>query len=162
MIHSVRFRRRSLGYLHEHPDGNTYVLGSDRNNGLWIFETPTPWCDQQLMTRPLAGPSSGRSALISIGRSLDAVAVNIGSGEDAVDTATVRRIVGGVFALEGLAAELGVSIDRRQVAKVERGVPAVASTAIWNVESTEGERRRQRRLLCSRQPERFSDTKTPS
>jgi hypothetical protein len=27
-------------YLHEHPDGNTYVLGSDRNTGLWIFDTP--------------------------------------------------------------------------------------------------------------------------
>jgi len=27
-------------YLHEHPDGNTYILGSDRNSGLWIFDTP--------------------------------------------------------------------------------------------------------------------------
>jgi len=27
-------------YLHDHPDGNTYVLGSDRSTGLWIFETP--------------------------------------------------------------------------------------------------------------------------
>ncbi len=27
-------------YLHDHPDGNTYVLGSDRVTGLWIFETP--------------------------------------------------------------------------------------------------------------------------
>jgi hypothetical protein len=27
-------------YLHEHPDGNTYILGSDRNTGLWIFDTP--------------------------------------------------------------------------------------------------------------------------
>ena len=27
-------------YLHDHPDGNTYVLGSDRNTGLWIFDTP--------------------------------------------------------------------------------------------------------------------------
>ena len=29
-------------YLHDHPDGNTYVLGSDRNSGLWIFNTPPP------------------------------------------------------------------------------------------------------------------------
>jgi hypothetical protein len=27
-------------YLHEHSDGNTYILGSDRNTGLWIFDTP--------------------------------------------------------------------------------------------------------------------------
>ena len=27
-------------YLHEHPDGNTYILGSDRNSGLYIFDTP--------------------------------------------------------------------------------------------------------------------------
>jgi hypothetical protein len=27
-------------YLHDHPDGNTYILGSDRNTGLWIFDTP--------------------------------------------------------------------------------------------------------------------------
>lgn len=27
-------------YLHDHPDGNTYVLGSDRRTGLWIFATP--------------------------------------------------------------------------------------------------------------------------
>ncbi len=27
-------------YLHDHPDGNSYVLGSDRNTGLWIFNTP--------------------------------------------------------------------------------------------------------------------------
>ena len=27
-------------YLHDHPDGNTYVLGSDRSTGLWIFDTP--------------------------------------------------------------------------------------------------------------------------
>jgi len=27
-------------YLHQHPDGNTYILGSDRNTGLWIFATP--------------------------------------------------------------------------------------------------------------------------
>lgn len=27
-------------YLHPHPNGNTYVLGSDRSTGLWIFETP--------------------------------------------------------------------------------------------------------------------------
>jgi hypothetical protein len=27
-------------YLHDHPDGNSYVLGSDRSSGLWIFETP--------------------------------------------------------------------------------------------------------------------------
>lgn len=29
-------------YLHDHPDGNTYILGSDRNTGLWIFATPSP------------------------------------------------------------------------------------------------------------------------
>lgn len=28
-------------YLHNHPDGKTYILGSDRNTGLWIFENPT-------------------------------------------------------------------------------------------------------------------------
>ena len=27
-------------YLHDHPDGNTYILGSDRNSGLWIFGNP--------------------------------------------------------------------------------------------------------------------------
>jgi hypothetical protein len=27
-------------YLHEHPNGYTYILGSDRNTGLWIFDTP--------------------------------------------------------------------------------------------------------------------------
>ena len=27
-------------YLHDHPNGSTYVLGSDRNSGLWIFDTP--------------------------------------------------------------------------------------------------------------------------
>lgn len=27
-------------YLHDHPNGNTYVLGSDRSTGLWIFDTP--------------------------------------------------------------------------------------------------------------------------
>jgi hypothetical protein len=27
-------------YLHEHPNGSTYILGSDRNTGLWIFDTP--------------------------------------------------------------------------------------------------------------------------
>lgn len=27
-------------YLHEHPNGNTYVLGSDRNSGLFVFATP--------------------------------------------------------------------------------------------------------------------------
>ncbi|MDH3466246.1 MAG: hypothetical protein OES26_10110 [Gammaproteobacteria bacterium] len=27
-------------YLYEHSDGNTYILGSDRSTGLWIFETP--------------------------------------------------------------------------------------------------------------------------
>jgi len=27
-------------YLHDHPDGNSYILGSDRSTGLWIFETP--------------------------------------------------------------------------------------------------------------------------
>ncbi len=27
-------------YVHDHPDGNTYILGSDRDSGLWIFDTP--------------------------------------------------------------------------------------------------------------------------
>lgn len=27
-------------YLHDHPDGNTYILGSDRMAGLWIFADP--------------------------------------------------------------------------------------------------------------------------
>ncbi len=27
-------------YLHDHPDGNSYILGSDRNSGLFIFDTP--------------------------------------------------------------------------------------------------------------------------
>ena len=27
-------------YLHDHPDGSTYILGSDRSTGLWIFDTP--------------------------------------------------------------------------------------------------------------------------
>ncbi len=27
-------------YLHDHPNGNTYILGSDRNTGLYIFDTP--------------------------------------------------------------------------------------------------------------------------
>ena len=27
-------------YLHDHPDGNTYILGSDRSTGLWIFDKP--------------------------------------------------------------------------------------------------------------------------
>ena len=27
-------------YLHDHPDGNTYILGSDRMTGLWIFTDP--------------------------------------------------------------------------------------------------------------------------
>ena len=27
-------------YLHGHPNGNTYILGSDRSTGLWIFDTP--------------------------------------------------------------------------------------------------------------------------
>ena len=27
-------------YLHVHPNGNTYILGSDRNTGLYIFDTP--------------------------------------------------------------------------------------------------------------------------
>jgi hypothetical protein len=27
-------------YLHELPDGSTYILGSDRNSGLWIFAVP--------------------------------------------------------------------------------------------------------------------------
>ena len=27
-------------YLYEHTDGNTYILGSDRSTGLWIFDTP--------------------------------------------------------------------------------------------------------------------------
>ena len=29
-------------YLHDHPNGDTYILGSDRNSGLWIFEAPAP------------------------------------------------------------------------------------------------------------------------
>jgi hypothetical protein len=28
-------------YLHDHPDGNRYILGSDRNTGLWIFADPS-------------------------------------------------------------------------------------------------------------------------
>lgn len=27
-------------YLHHHPNGNTYILGSDRRTGLWIFANP--------------------------------------------------------------------------------------------------------------------------
>ncbi len=27
-------------YVHDHPDGNTYILGSDRDTGLWIFDDP--------------------------------------------------------------------------------------------------------------------------
>jgi len=27
-------------YLYEHSDSNTYILGSDRTTGLWIFDTP--------------------------------------------------------------------------------------------------------------------------
>jgi hypothetical protein len=27
-------------YLHQHPNGNSYILGSDRSTGLWIFGTP--------------------------------------------------------------------------------------------------------------------------
>ena len=27
-------------YLHDHPNGNTYILGADRNGGLWIFDQP--------------------------------------------------------------------------------------------------------------------------
>ena len=27
-------------YLHDHPNGSTYILGSDRNSGLYIFDTP--------------------------------------------------------------------------------------------------------------------------
>lgn len=27
-------------FLHDHPDGNTYILGSDRDDGLWIFADP--------------------------------------------------------------------------------------------------------------------------
>jgi hypothetical protein len=27
-------------YLYEHSDGATYILGSDRSTGLWIFDTP--------------------------------------------------------------------------------------------------------------------------
>jgi hypothetical protein len=27
-------------YLHEHPNGKTYILGSDRSTGLWIFDVP--------------------------------------------------------------------------------------------------------------------------
>jgi hypothetical protein len=26
-------------YLHDHPDGHSYILGSDRSTGLWIFDT---------------------------------------------------------------------------------------------------------------------------
>ncbi len=29
-------------YLYEHSNGETYILGSDRVTGLWIFEDPTP------------------------------------------------------------------------------------------------------------------------
>lgn len=29
-------------YVHDHPDGNTYILGSDRDSGLWIFADPPP------------------------------------------------------------------------------------------------------------------------
>ena len=29
-------------YVHDHPDGNTYILGSDRDSGLWIFDDPDP------------------------------------------------------------------------------------------------------------------------
>lgn len=28
-------------YLHDHPNGNRYILGSDRNTGLWIFADPS-------------------------------------------------------------------------------------------------------------------------
>ena len=31
-------------FLHDHPNGNTYILGSDRDSGLWIFEVPTNGC----------------------------------------------------------------------------------------------------------------------
>lgn len=27
-------------YLHQHPNGKTYILGSDRSTGLWIFDLP--------------------------------------------------------------------------------------------------------------------------
>ena len=27
-------------YVLDHPDGNTYILGSDRDGGLWIFDNP--------------------------------------------------------------------------------------------------------------------------
>lgn len=27
-------------YVHDHPNGNTYILGSDRDHGLWIFDAP--------------------------------------------------------------------------------------------------------------------------
>jgi hypothetical protein len=27
-------------YVHDHPNGNTYILGSDRDSGLWIFANP--------------------------------------------------------------------------------------------------------------------------
>jgi hypothetical protein len=27
-------------YLHDHPDGRTYILGSDRQSGLWVFAVP--------------------------------------------------------------------------------------------------------------------------
>lgn len=29
-------------YLHHHTNGNTYILGSDRDTGLWIFAAPAP------------------------------------------------------------------------------------------------------------------------
>jgi hypothetical protein len=29
-------------YLHDHPNGNTYIMGSDRNTGLWIFDAEIP------------------------------------------------------------------------------------------------------------------------
>ena len=29
-------------YLYEHSDGKTYILGSDRSTGLWIFDVPMP------------------------------------------------------------------------------------------------------------------------
>lgn len=27
-------------YLHDHPNGNSYILGSDRDNGFWVFAKP--------------------------------------------------------------------------------------------------------------------------
>lgn len=39
-------------YLHDHPDGRTYILGSDRQSGLWVFALPE--------TRRSRSPTSAR------------------------------------------------------------------------------------------------------